>query len=538
MFPRRRVVLNAVLSVLSLCALMRAVAGEPDGYPSRANPALSAQGHFLDERIAEFMEKNHLPGMTMAIVQAPYVPRSAGYGRASAFYDELASTKTMWNIGPITQAFTAVAVFQLAEAHKLDIHDRVVKYVHGLPESWQSITLYELLQHASGIPDFRDAHDFSESQHYQPMALINLVRDEPLLFASGTQVRNSATDFVLLGLVIERASGMSYHDYITRYQIAPLGLRSTRFASDIAAQSLLDRPARKPGENQHVLFKSQIPYINPVEPATGYRDSNGALEPVELKASESLYSYGGLWSSAEDISTWDIALAGSALVKSAADRAIIYESTRLESGAVVPAMAGWEFTHHTGFMEIKGNAPGFSAYLSRFTAASELVCVTLLTNKEGVDLTGLARDIAESYQAGLGSGLDSDKIVTRESKFGVDETVARLEAQLDRLKIPVFATFNHTENAMKSGLQLRPTQVIVFGNAKVGTQLMLDDQPIALDLPLRVSIWEDARGQVWVGYRNPEALAASYGINDPGTVRKLDAVLQTVVSRAVNVYEY
>lgn len=66
-----------------------------------------------------------------------------------------------------------------------------------------------------------------------------------------------------------------------------------------------------------------------------------------------------------------------------------------------------------GFSEIKGTTGGFSAYLSRFTAGDELVCVTMLTNKEGVDMTQVARDIAEAYKIGLGSGLNSEKIKTR-----------------------------------------------------------------------------------------------------------------------------
>lgn len=79
-------------------------------------------------------------------------------------------------------------------------------------------------------------------------------------------------------------------------------------------------------------------------------------------------------------------------VKSPENRAFLYRPTTVANGTVVPAMAGWQFPRHPGFMEIKGSSPGFSAYLSRFTAPGDLVCVTLLANKEGLDLTGLARD--------------------------------------------------------------------------------------------------------------------------------------------------
>ena len=209
------------------------------------------------------------------------------------------------------------------------------------------------------------------------------------------------------------------------------------------------------------------------------------------------------------------ALAGGILVKQAANRALIYKPTTLANGTVVPAMAGWEFTKHPGFMEIKGSAPGFSAYLSRFTDPADLVCVTLLANKQGLDLTTLARDIADAYKRGLGAGQTSDKFVAQESKWSVDQTVARLELALKAQKVPVFAEFDHDDNARKADMALRPTHVLVFGNPKVGTKLMQAHPTAALDLPLRVTVFEDDRGRVWVGYRRLDAFAAEHGIKDP-----------------------
>src|SRR5262245_50006633 len=78
----------------------------------RGDPVLQSHGVTIDQMIANFVRKHDLPGITMAIVEAPYIPRSAGYGVIDTQKDELASTKTMWNIGPVTQAFTAVAIMQ------------------------------------------------------------------------------------------------------------------------------------------------------------------------------------------------------------------------------------------------------------------------------------------------------------------------------------------------------------------------------------------------------------------------------------------
>ena len=308
-------------------------------------------------------------------------------------------------------------------------------------------------------------------------------------------------------------------------------------ASDFGSKTFLDRPQPRPEANQHGKFHSQIPFINPVEPATGYVNNGARLSPVDPQGSANLYAYGGIWSSAQDISAWDITLAGSVLVKDEADRDLIYKPTTLANGKVVPAMAGWEFTQH-GFMEIKGSSPGFSAYLSRFTAADELVCVTLLTNKEGIDLTDLARVIADAYKSGLGAGTDPARIGAQESKYSVPETIARLKANLAAQNVPVFATFDHGANAQGAGLSLRPTQVVVFGNPKVGTKLMQEQQSAAIDLPLRVSVWQGF-AEPGLG-RVPEHGRAGHDLRHQrqGGPYAMDKFVSELVGKSANVYSY
>jgi uncharacterized protein (DUF302 family) len=128
-------------------------------------------------------------------------------------------------------------------------------------------------------------------------------------------------------------------------------------------------------------------------------------------------------------------------------------------------------------------------------------------------------------------------MVTQESKFSADETLARLEARLAEQKVPVFAKFDHDGNAREVGMQLRPTKVVVFGKPRVGTKLMQSSQPIALELPLRVLIWQDERNRVWVGHPDMDALAAEYGVKDPATVQAIKGMLERLVNGVVNVYE-
>ena len=187
-------------------------------------------------------------------------------------------------------------------------------------------------------------------------------------------------------------------------------------------------------------------------------------------------------------------------------------------------------------MDIKGNSPGFSSCLSRFTDPSELLCVTLLANKEGIDFTNLARRIASAFDSSLQSGGDDRHLFLRESAFGVDETMARIEAGLKKLNIPVFAKFDHTQNAKEVNLELRPTQVIVFGSPAVGTGLMQADQSIALDLPLRISVWEDAKGSVWLAFPKMSKLAGSYGQEGNPSVVNIQSLLQNIAAKVCSAY--
>ena len=106
---------------------------------------------------------------------------------------------------------------------------------------------------------------------------------------------------------------------------------------------------------------------------------------------------------------------------------------------------------------------------------------------------------------------DAD-LVTLPSSHGVSETVERLKSLLDQKKIQVFADIDHAAGAKKVGLPLRPTRVLIFGNPQAGTPLMQSQQTIGLDLPLRVLVWEDGAGKVWLTYRRPALLARQHHV--------------------------
>jgi uncharacterized protein (DUF302 family) len=98
------------------------------------------------------------------------------------------------------------------------------------------------------------------------------------------------------------------------------------------------------------------------------------------------------------------------------------------------------------------------------------------------------------------------------SPHSVDETVANLSKILTEKGMNIFATIDHQKGAINAGLELRPATLVIFGNPKVGTKLMLCDQKIGYDLPLKMLIWEEEDGNAWIGYWNPESLKNEYNL--------------------------
>ena len=110
------------------------------------------------------------------------------------------------------------------------------------------------------------------------------------------------------------------------------------------------------------------------------------------------------------------------------------------------------------------------------------------------------------------AALASESLISVESHYSVKKTADRFENILANKGLTIFARINHSENASNVNLDLAPTEVVIFGNPKVGTPLMQCSKTVAIDLPQKALFWEDNKGQVWLSYNNPEALKERHGI--------------------------
>jgi uncharacterized protein (DUF302 family) len=127
-----------------------------------------------------------------------------------------------------------------------------------------------------------------------------------------------------------------------------------------------------------------------------------------------------------------------------------------------------------------------------------------------------------------------DGLITISSSHGPKETMDRLTAQVKAKGASVFAHIDHAAGAEAAGLPLRPTDLLIFGNAKGGTPLMQAVQTVGIDLPLKVLVWQDAEGKTWLSYNDPTWLARRHGLpaESQATVNALGGMLKAVTAAA------
>jgi uncharacterized protein (DUF302 family)/uncharacterized membrane protein YidH (DUF202 family) len=190
----------------------------------------------------------------------------------------------------------------------------------------------------------------------------------------------------------------------------------------------------------------------------------------------------------------------------------------------------WSAWNHVRLVrELKRGGTGFArpsslaiAAAAVLTALGTAIAIYLVS----VPANGQAR--SENFQE---KNMNTENgIVTIPCHQTVDRTVEKLEEMLQSTGVKVFALIDHSGEAEKVGMQMRPTKVLIFGNPKAGTPLMIASPGIALDLPLRILVSEDAEGKVWISYNDPVWLQARHGL--PQDLVRNIAVIETLARRA------
>ena len=129
----------------------------------------------------------------------------------------------------------------------------------------------------------------------------------------------------------------------------------------------------------------------------------------------------------------------------------------------------------------------------------------------------------------MGSTTDNG-IINKPSNHSVDQTVEKLKNILQSKGVTLFALVDHSGEAEKVGMSMRPTKLLIFGSPEAGTPLMLAAPSIAIDLPLKILIWEDSQGKVWVSYNSPDYIMKRHGL--PQEFLQNIAITETLAAKA------
>jgi uncharacterized protein (DUF302 family)/uncharacterized membrane protein YidH (DUF202 family) len=187
-------------------------------------------------------------------------------------------------------------------------------------------------------------------------------------------------------------------------------------------------------------------------------------------------------------------------------------------GVVVNLFAGWQHARLVRDLD-RGGAV-------RPRAAAPAVAIALFLALVGLGMTIYLISVRDSAQAAPGtiSGnkeetpmtstapIADNGVINKASNHSVDETVAQLKGILQAKGVTLFALVDHSGEAEKAGLKMRPTKLLIFGNPKGGTPVMVEAPSAAIDLPLKILVWEDAQGKVWASYNSPSYLQQRHGI--------------------------
>jgi CubicO group peptidase (beta-lactamase class C family) len=311
------------------------------------------------------MERQKIPGVAVGIVDKGRVT-TRGYGFANVEHMVPVTDETIFQSGSLGKMFTATAVMLQVEDGKLALTDPITKFFPDAPLSWKAITVRHLLTHTSGIPDYTTS-TFDYRKDYTEDELAHIAYGLKLEFAPGARWNYSNTGYVLLGIIVHKASGRFYGDVLAERVFKPLGMTTAR---------VIDEAAIIPNR------------------AAGYRHVNGQLTNQEWVAPRlNTTADGSLYWSVRDLVAWDTAVKRRAILKPESWTQIL-TPVRLNSTKTYPYGMGWSLDERGGkpLQQHGGSWQGFKTQLSRFIGND--LDIIVLANAAEADPGRIADGIA------------------------------------------------------------------------------------------------------------------------------------------------
>lgn len=324
---------------------------------ARAPAGPAAADQELEKKIDAVMAEIYKPGEPGAAVIVRKDGRTIlrkGYGLADLELGVPVEPDMIFRLGSITKQFTAVAILMLAEEGQLGLQDEITKFLPDYPAQGRRITIEHLLTHTSGIQSYTDLEEWLGlwRQDFALPELIGLFKDKPMRFEPGQRWAYNNSGYVLLGAVIEKASGRTYEEFIESRIFKPLGMTHSFYGN---TERII--PRRIPGYQAGQKGFINAPYLSMTQP----------------------YAAGSLLSSVDDLAVWsDAVFAGKLVGRAWLDKA--FTPYKLKNGESTGYGYGWFISDYQGhrIVEHGGGINGFSTY--EMTLPEDRVFLAVLTN--------------------------------------------------------------------------------------------------------------------------------------------------------------
>jgi len=298
---------------------------------------------------------------TVMVTRGDKILFAKAYGDADVKARKPVALTTRFQIGSVTKQFTAMAILMLEHAGKLRLSDKICSYIPNCPVTWKPITLTELLTHTSGLPDYFNIPAI-ESIVYRPQTpeqSLGIVRKLPLQFVPGTTYQYSNTGYLMLGMVIEKVSGMSYETFLQKHIFGPLGMRDTGY----------DHRHQGVAVGYAIGSKPNVPLIDMSVP----------------------FSAGALYSTVGDLHRWEMALVSGTVIP----KALVAEMELPRVGTDTAYYGYGVRVNQTGtanppqitLIYHSGQIPGFQSSVSHDPVTG--LDVIILCNHDDADLNGM-----------------------------------------------------------------------------------------------------------------------------------------------------
>jgi len=310
-----------------------------------------------------------VPGASVVVIRDGQVIARRVYGMADLERRSAATPETDYRLASVSKQFTATAIMLLAKDGKLRFDQSIGDFLPELPPATRAVTVRHLLNHTSGLVDYEDLVPETRTAQLDDNDVLALVASkDSVYFPAGTQYRYSNSGYVLLGMIVARASGMPLPAFLRTRIFTPLAMNATVM---------------------HVEGSDTVP-----RRGYGYSPRGGSFVQTDQSVTSATLCDGGIYSNVDDLARWDQALERNTLVDSATMR-LATTPPQLPAGAVTEYGFGWFVDQYRGLKRWRhtGETSGFRNAILRFP--DRRLTIVILTNRSSGEPQAIAERIAD-----------------------------------------------------------------------------------------------------------------------------------------------